>query len=152
MCCSGDVCVQCGVCFVRGGVWCVVCLLVCVWSVCNAAWHAGKPPVCRFKTSPCVRSKRLRVYRQNARMLNRCARFAGTHPRRLECTHVGVLDGHTERGHRQFCLPREAHGEFSLAPERFTKETLGSYSFVKFENRSRTTCSRFLQSFALPGC
>ena len=29
------------------------------------------PPVCRFKTSPCVGSKRLRVYRQNARMCNK---------------------------------------------------------------------------------
>ena len=47
-----------------GVLWCVVCVL----SVCGAAWHAEKPSVCRFKTSPCVRSKRFRVYRQNARM------------------------------------------------------------------------------------
>ena len=44
--------------------------------------------VCRLKTSPCVRSKRFRVYWQNARMLNTCGRFAGTHG----C----VLNLHTE--------------------------------------------------------
>ena len=31
--------------------------------------------VCRFKTSPCVGSKRFRVYWQNARMLNTCGRL-----------------------------------------------------------------------------
>ena len=45
-------------------------------------------PVCKFKTSPCVQAKRLRVYWQNARMLNTCARFAGSHG--------GVLLVHTE--------------------------------------------------------
>ena len=35
--------------------------------------------MCRFTTSPCVRSKSLRVYRQNARMCSTCAHFAGTH-------------------------------------------------------------------------
>ena len=54
----------------------------------------------------------------------------------------------TERSHRQFCLPRKAHVQFSLAPEIFNKETLGSYTFSSL--RSRTTCPRFLQSFALP--
>ena len=38
------------------------------------------------RTPPCVRSKRLRVYRQNARMLNTCGR--------LDSTHGGVLDVH----------------------------------------------------------
>ena len=55
--------------------------------VCGAAWHAENPPVCRSKTSPCVGSKRLCVYQQNVRMLNTCARFAGTHG--------GVLNLHT---------------------------------------------------------
>ena len=27
-------------------------------------------------------------------------------------------------GHRQFCLPNEAHVEFSPSPERFTKSNL----------------------------
>ena len=61
---------------------------VCVWCVCGAAWHAEKHAVCRFKTSPCVGSKRLRVYRQNARMCSTCARFASTHG--------SVLNVHTE--------------------------------------------------------
>ena len=63
------VCVVCGVCGVCG-VGCVVC---------GAAWHAENPSVCSFKTPPCVRSGRLRVYRQNARVLNTCGRVAGTH-------------------------------------------------------------------------
>ena len=137
--CGGDVCSVVCVCFVRGGVWCVVCVLVCVcvgvcvgvcaesvWEMCVLCFGAvvccfcvalwcwcvvcvrvcvvcvrcvcvlcvwrglarGKPPVCRFKTSPCVGSKRLRVYRQNARMCSTCARFASTHG--------GVLNLHTE--------------------------------------------------------
>ena len=44
--------------------------------------------MCRFKTSPCEGSKRLLVYRQNARMSSTCARSAGTHG--------GVLNLHTE--------------------------------------------------------
>ena len=83
--CCGVLCcvVMCGV-GAGVGVQCVVCGVcgVCVRGVCvcNAAWHAEKPFVCRFKTS--------RVYRQNARMLKTCARFAGTHG--------GVLKVHTE--------------------------------------------------------
>ena len=85
------VCVSCAV-------WCVVCGVLCV--VCCAVWCGvcgvgvwrglarGKLPVCRFKTSPCVNSKRFRVYRQNARLLNTCARLAATHE--------GVLNQHTE--------------------------------------------------------
>ena len=38
-----------------------------------------EPPVLRFITSPCVHSKGLRVYWQNARMCSTCARFADTH-------------------------------------------------------------------------
>ena len=45
-------------------------------------------PVCRFKTSPCVGSKRFRVYRQNARMCSTCARVARTHG--------SVLNQHTD--------------------------------------------------------
>ena len=60
--------------------WCVLCVRCGVCGVC--VWRGlarGKPPVCRFKTSPCVGSKSFRVYRQNARMWNTCARFAGSH-------------------------------------------------------------------------
>ena len=70
-------CVQCvcNACFVS-----VVCGAWCVCGVFGAAWHAEKPP--------CVGSKRLRVYRQNARMCSTCARFASTHG--------SVLNVHTE--------------------------------------------------------
>ena len=44
--------------------------------------------VCRLKTSLCVGSKRIRVYRQNARFCSTCGRFAGTRG----C----VLNPHTE--------------------------------------------------------
>ena len=47
----------------------VVCCGVCVCTCgVGEAWHAENPPVCTFKTPPCVRSGRLRVYRQQARM------------------------------------------------------------------------------------
>ena len=46
------------------------------------------PPVLMSSTPPCVVSKRLRVKRQDARMLNTCGRLAATHG--------GVLNQHTE--------------------------------------------------------
>ena len=99
------------------GVWCLWCLCVvcCVWCVARLGEktrhekrkrerHEKRErermtslppfpppsllPVCRFKTSPCVGSKRIRVYRQNASMLNTCARFAGIH--------ACILNIHTE--------------------------------------------------------
>ena len=70
--CAESVCGDVGFVF-----WCcgVLCFLVC--CVCGVVcvvcvWRGlarGKPDVCGFKTSPCVGSKRIRVYRQNARML-----------------------------------------------------------------------------------
>ena len=36
------------------------------------------------------------------------------------------------------------------SPQRFTKRNFWIFPILKFENRSRTTCSRFLQAFALP--
>ena len=99
MCCPVLVCVHCAwwclVCCVLCSAWClwwclvwVCCVcLVSVVSVCGAAWHAENP-VCKFQTPPCVRSKRFRVYRQNARMMNTCRCFARTHG--------SVLNVHTE--------------------------------------------------------
>ena len=66
-----------------------------VWSVvCGVVWHAENP-VCRFKTPPSVHSKTSRVCQQHAHMLdNMCA--CCQHERgRFECTHEGVLNGHT---------------------------------------------------------
>ena len=53
------------------------------------------------------------------------------------------------RCHRQFCLPKFAHVGCSLDHRGSPKKPL-DLTHVQLENRSRTTCSRFLQSFALP--
>ena len=70
---------------------------------------------------------------------------------RFERTHGDVLSGHTEKGgnHRQFCLPKFAHVELSRASEAH-RRNFWIFPIFKFENRSRTSCHRFLQSFALP--
>ena len=47
------------------------------------------------------------------------------------------------RCHRQFCLPKFAHVGSSLGPR-------GDLTHFQFENNSRATCCRFLQSFAVP--
>ena len=63
---------------------------------------------------------------------------------------MDVLDGHTEGrrgGHRQFCLPKFAHVRLSRASE-VHRRSFWIFPIFKFENRSRTTCPRFLQSFA----
>ena len=97
VCGVGVVCVHvlCVVCTCDVWCWCCVCTCgvvccvgcVCVWCwcgvVCGEAWHAENPPVCTFKTPPCVRSGRLRVYRQRARMSK-------------TGTHGDVLTVHTE--------------------------------------------------------
>ena len=61
----------CGVCGVCVCAWCVLCVrrgVCCVWR-----------GLARGKNPPCVGSKRIGVYRQNARMLNTSACFANTH-------------------------------------------------------------------------
>ena len=55
---------------------------------------------------------------------------------------------HTRREEEEV-IPRKAHVEFSLGPRRSPKKPLDLTNF-QFENTSRTTCSRFLQPFALP--
>ena len=52
------------------------------------------------------------------------------------------------RWHRQFCVPQFAHVGLSLDPRGSPKKPLYLTRF-QFEDRSRTTCSRFQQSFAL---
>ena len=85
------VCVGVGVCVC--GCWCVG-VLVCGVLVCGC-WCVGvgvwvlvwcllwcgtlKTPLCGFKPSPCVRSKRSRVSRQHAHMHKTCGHVAGTH-------------------------------------------------------------------------
>ena len=72
-------------------VWC--CCVVVVW--CGVVvWYVArlgarkKPTVLMSSTPPCVHSRRLRLYRHDACMLNTCGRFAGTHG--------GVLKLHTK--------------------------------------------------------
>ena len=53
------------------------------------------------------------------------------------------------QGDRQFCLPKICHVGLSLGSRGSPKKPLDLKHF-QFENRSRTTCPRFLQSSALP--
>ena len=90
-----------------------------------------------------------------------CARGAGTHGSVLNVDTEAFLNPHT-RGRRQFCLPRKAHVEFSLGPRedhqrnrwitcfRGSQKKPLDLTHFQFENRSKTTCPRFLQSTALP--
>ena len=100
--------------------WCVSAVwCVCVCSVRGGAWRGlarGKPTVCRLQTSPCVGSKRIRVYWQNARMLNTCARFANTHG--------SVLNVHTEL----FLTSLSFSRPFSLSLPSFSFSSLSSLS------------------------
>ena len=71
-----------------------------------------------------------------------------THTHSTPTTHNAHNTEHA-KCHRQFCLPKFAHVRLSLDPRGSPKKPL-DLTHVQFENRSRTTCSRFLQSFALP--
>ena len=64
-------------------------------------------------------------------------------------THFTTHNTEYARCHRQFCLPKFAHVRLSVVPRGSPKKPFDLTHF-QFENRSRTTCSRFLQSFALP--
>ena len=131
------------VCFV---VWCVVCVCVVRCGACRVVWHAENP-VSRLKTPPCVHSKRPRVCRQHAHMLfNMCAWCRYTR-RRFECTHGGVLDGHT--GSSPVLLAKKSPRGVITCSRGSPKKPL-DHTHFQFDNRSTKTCSRFLQSFALP--
>ena len=87
-------------CLAWGGVW-GVCRCVCV-GVCRCVcrcllWCVTlKTSVCAFNTSPCVRSKRPRVYRQHAHMFFSCGHVAGTHGDVLNAHTEAFLNAHTE--------------------------------------------------------
>ena len=82
-----------------------------------------------------------------------CGRGVGTHGDVLNLhTEVFSADtrgGRGREGHRQFCLPKFAHRGSSRAPEVHQRNAW-EFTHLKFENRSNTARSRFLQSFALP--
>ena len=130
----------------------VVCVVVC--------GVAHREKVCRFKTPPCVRSKRLRVYQHHAHMCYHMRAWCRYTRGRFERTHGGVSNLHTGEGGREeeeerrggsssVLLVKMARVEFSRASEVHRKKPLDLNHF-QFENRSRTTCPRVLQSFAVP--
>ena len=131
--------------------WVVLCGVVSLWSWC--CWWSWSVFVCvccgtlkkRGKTRVWIQ-KRLRVYIQNVPVctcttrtcVETCARGAGTHG--------DVLNVHGAQG--QFCLLKFAHVWLSRASEVHQRK-FWILPIFKFENRLRTTCPRFLQSFAL---
>ena len=111
--------------------------------------------MCPTKTSPCAHSKRPCAYRQHVHMYTTCGRVAGTHGDVFECTHGGVLDGHTEGreglGHCQSCLPKMAHVELSLAPEvHQSYRWILPIQSLSIGREQHFTHSSDHQSFALP--
>ena len=130
-----------------GVVLCCVVLCGVVWC-CVVLCCTLKTPCVDSKRFPCVDSKRPRICRHHAHILKSMwawcrytqGRFEPTHGKRFESTHGG---------HRQFCLPRTAHVGLSLGPTGSPKGNHWILPMFKFEKRSRTTCSRFLQSHPL---
>ena len=135
----------CGVCSVVCVVVVVVLLVVvlCVWCVLRHAEKTWKKTVFDFK--------RLRVHIQNVPCMPA--------PRAHVLKHVRVVPVHSGtfrmdiRGAGEVIvssayqnLPTYGYHEL----QRFTEETFGSFPFLRFENKSRTTRSRFLPSFAFP--
>ena len=124
-----------GVSAVRGAVCGVVCVLCACWcvrvgvrvGVCLFVWHAENlrvciqhGPVCAFKTFP---------------------------------THGGGEGRRGEEGRggsSPVLLTKMAHVGLSLDPREVHQKQPLDLTQIRFESRSRTTCHRFLQSFALP--
>ena len=143
--CVGGVCrcVWLSVCVVF--VWCGV-----VWcGVVCGAW-------CGTLKTPCVDTKRLHVYIRNVPMyagnthtcFSTCVRGAGIHGDVLNLHTEAFLNLHTGWS-SPVLLTMNSPRRVLTRPQRFTKDPLDLVHF-QVENRSRTTCSRFLQSFALP--
>ena len=127
VCCSVLFCVVVCCC----GVWCVWCGTL-------------ENPVCPLKTSPCVRAPRAHV-ETHVRVVPAWTGTFWMYTRaRFEWTHGGEGEGH-----RQFCLPKFDHMGLSRSPEVHRKKPL-DVTYFQFENRSRITCSRVRQPFALP--
>ena len=146
--------VRCGVLLCRGIVECYVVVVL---------WRCGVS----IPSSPCVRPKRPRVsvqnvysvHRQHTHMLKHmCAwcrytrgRFGRTHGDVLN-VHTGTLNKHT--GAREGVNVSAAHQNWPTlgyhVPQKFTESDHWMLPILQFENRSRTTRYRVLQSFVLP--
>ena len=113
-----------------------VCFGVCVCLVCGVCFGTLQNVEKNRMKIP----TRLRVYIQNVAVYASSTRT---------CTHGGVFES-THGGRREFSLPRKAHVEFSLGPREVHQRNPWILQIFKFEKRSRTTCPRFLQSFASP--
>ena len=138
-----------GVCWVW--VWVFVCgCWLCTWSWWSVRCGTLRNPVCPHKTPPCVRSKRPRVHRHHAHMcFNMCAWCRYTRGR-IERTHGGVLSGHTESS-PVLLTKKSPRTVLTCTREVHQKERKNLTHFFEFgRSASRTTCSRFLQSFPLP--
>ena len=139
------VCLSLSLCLSVCVVWCVWCPRVYVQK--HLRVYVQNASVCRFKTSPCVPAPRPHVI-THARVPVHTGTFRTYTRGRFECTHGGGR-GEGRAGHRQFCLPKFAHVRLSLDPRGSPKKPL-VLTHSRSENRSRTTRSRVLQSFALP--
>ena len=119
MCCVHGVCVVC------------VCWCVC-WCWCGTL----KTTVCALKTSSCVRFKKCPVCTGN---MPTCTHTRG----RFQCTHGGRREEREEQGWSSSVLFTK------ICPRRVIKCFRGSPKETFWIlPRSRTTRSRFLQSFA----
>ena len=136
LCLRVMLCVLCLCCVCRCGrgvvwwSWCVWCVCVCV-CVLRHAEKSGKNPCMGSKSSPCVHSQRPRVCRHHAHMLRSMYAWCRYTRGRFERTHGDVLNPHTE-GKGVFvssAYQNLPHVWSSLAPQRSTKETNGSYPF-----------------------
>ena len=96
-----------------------------------------RPPVCAFNTSPCVRSKCPRVYRQHAHMKKTCGHVAGTHGDRVCIQHGDVLNAHTE----VFSVPH--HNKHHTTPNTHTPtHTPNTHTPTRTHNTDHPTRER----------
>ena len=92
------------------------------------------PSARRFKTSPCVDSKRARVYRHHAHMLKHVCAWCWYTRRRVERTHGDVWSGHT--GFSACHTPHTTH----TTPQHKTQHTTTHHNnttTTPHENRDR---------------
>ena len=107
--------------------------------------------------TPCVDSKRLGVYvqkrprvcRQHAHMLFSMCEWCRHTRGRFECTHGKRFES-THGWSSPVQFTKNSPRRVITWPHRFTESNHWMLAMFKFEKRSRTTCSRLLQSFALP--